>query len=91
MQDVNITLTEFDIKPETIRVKAGEQVKFTVTNAGRIGHDFLIEGLNIGVHDMKAGEVKTFEYVFPEPKVYTTACHHLGHEALGMKGKLIVE
>lgn len=91
MQEVNVRLTEFDIQPEEIRVKAGEPVRFTVQNAGRIGHDFIIEGLDIGVRDLSSGETRTFEHTFPEPKVYKTSCHHLGHAPLGMTGKLIVE
>ncbi len=91
MQQVDIKLTEFDIQPEEIHVKVGEPVRFTVSNAGRIGHDFIVEGPDIGVRDLKSGETKTFEYTFSEPKTYKTACHHLGHAPLGMTGKLIVE
>lgn len=91
MQEVNVKLTEFDIQPETIHVKTGEPVRFVVQNAGRIGHDFYIEGTEFAVRDLRAGETKTLEATFSEPKVYRTACHHLGHEVLGMRGKLVVE
>jgi uncharacterized cupredoxin-like copper-binding protein len=91
MQEVHIKLTEFDIKPDEIHVKAGEPVLFTVTNEGRIDHDFYVEELELGIKNVQPGESKSFEYVFPEPKIYKTICHHFAHSQLGMHGKLIVE
>jgi plastocyanin len=91
MQEVHVKLTEFNIKPDEIHVKAGEPVLFTVDNSGRIDHDFFVEEIELGIKNLKPGETKSFEHVFSEPKIYTTICHHFAHSQLGMRGKLIVE
>lgn len=41
-REVAVTLTEFAIEPASIEVKAGETVKFVVTNEGAIQHEFRI-------------------------------------------------
>ncbi len=42
-QDVDVSLTEFAIKPATVSVAAGTTVKFHVTNDGSVAHNFTLD------------------------------------------------
>ncbi len=39
-RQVEITMTEFAFTPDTVTVKAGETIRFVVTNDGQIEHEF---------------------------------------------------
>jgi plastocyanin len=88
--------------PETMTVRAGEPVTFTLRNDDPIEHEWIIgtedvhERHRTGTepfHDEISTEVtipslstKTTTVTFDEPGEYVYVCHLPGHEAYGMRG-----
>lgn len=95
VQQVEVTLTEWQILPVQIAVKAG-RVRFVVHNAGTTVHGFEIEGVIDGrkfeeeIEPFPAGQTRTLE-VELTPSRYEIYCQVPGHRELGMEGELIVE
>jgi uncharacterized cupredoxin-like copper-binding protein len=92
---VEVTLTEWQILPVQIAVKAG-RARFVVHNAGTTVHGFEIEGMIDGrkfeeeIEPFPAGQTRTLE-VELAPGRYEIYCQVPGHRELGMEGELIVE
>ncbi len=87
---VNITVTEFSITPADITVKAGEEIKFMVTNEGRYPHTYTIGNLNAEASP-HPGETEDVEVVFDEPGEYHVQCSIAAHDEEGMVGTITVE
>lgn len=107
-----IRTIEIDIEhsrfiPDTIRVEAGEKVRFVIRNDDPIDHEFLLgdevvqqihENGTEAHHGAKPGEISVaaFEaaettFVFDEPGSLIFGCHLPGHYAYGMKGTVTIE
>ena len=52
--------------PRRIEVAAGERVRLRVRNVDTVGHGFTIPALQVGVAEIKPGEVAEFEVTVPE-------------------------
>ncbi|HWK28656.1 MAG TPA: cupredoxin domain-containing protein [Solirubrobacter sp.] len=91
---VRITLDEYLIRPQAIRVPAGRPLTITVTNRGRLGHTFRLRAATRNVlafTTIKPGETRTRTTRRPlAPGTYTMYCALANHEELGMQGTLTV-
>jgi plastocyanin len=89
---VAVSAKEYSFTPGTIHVSAG-RVRFDLTNDGAQAHDLHVEkdgqdlgGTSIfGPGSTQSGTVKL------APGTYDFVCTVGNHEALGMKGKLVVK
>ena len=71
------------------RVRApGTTVIFKVTNRGKIGHDFKINGKKTRL--LQPGQTQTIKVVFRRKGRLTYLCTVPGHATLGMKGSFKV-
>ncbi len=52
--------------PRKIGVAAGEQIRLRVRNVDTVGHGFTIPALNVGVAEIKPGEVALLDVTVPE-------------------------
>jgi plastocyanin len=87
-----VTLDDYLIRPQELRVPKGRRLTIEVTNQGRVGHTLRIRGAtkNILAFTMiKPGETKAREFS-PAPGTYTMYCVLANHEELGLYGKLTV-
>jgi plastocyanin len=88
-----VTLDDYLIRPQEIRVPKGQRLTVTVHNAGRLGHTFRIRSAN---HDVKKlttippGGTKTTPPFRLAAGKYTMYCALSNHEELGMSGTLVV-
>ena len=88
----NVTLDDYLIRPQSIRVPKGKQLTVTVHNVGKLGHTFRIRSSN---HDvlkfttLAPGETKSRSFKLAAGK-YTMYCALSNHEELGMHGTLVV-
>ncbi|HEX9988066.1 MAG TPA: cupredoxin domain-containing protein [Chloroflexia bacterium] len=95
-RQVNITLTEFKITPDKVSVPRGEPVQFTVTNAGTVEHNFVVELEDQGIEkepfemNLKPGETRTAEFTFSVAGDWEMYCPVDGHKDHGMMGELEV-
>ena len=89
---VAVTAREYSFSPQTIQVNAGS-VHFDLTNDGAQAHDLHVEkdGQDLGGTPIFSGGRTVSATVKLAPGTYDFICTVGDHEALGMKGKLIVK
>jgi plastocyanin len=90
--NISVTLEDYLIRPQSIRVPAGGTVTATVTNRGRLGHTFRIRGENhnvLAITTIQPGETKSRTRRLAKG-TYTMYCVLANHEELGMYGTLVV-
>ncbi len=87
---IDVTVRDFELVPNDVRVVVGEAVNLTVTNEGAAPHDFTIPDLGIRVV-VAPGQTKTVGFTASVPGSYETLCTVPGHANLGMVGTLVVE
>ena len=92
--------------PRSLRVVAGTEVRFVVSNDDPISHEFIVgppdvhrrhENGTEPKHDPKPGEISlgpdeqaVTTYVFDQAGIVEMACHLPGHYAYGMHGEIQV-
>jgi len=94
--DVTVTLTEFKVDASPLAVPANTPIHFTVTNAGTVEHEFVLEAASVHdvpmekdgqvseVEEIEPGEVVTLDWTITEPGEYHLACYTPGHFEAGM-------
>ena len=82
---INVTASEFKFVLSKKTVPAGTKVVFTVTNKGKIAHDFKILGKKTPT--LKPGKKATLTVTFPKKGTIAYICTLPGHAQGGMKGK----
>jgi plastocyanin len=88
----SVTLDDYLIRPQNIRVPASGKVTATVTNRGRLGHTFRIRSKNhnvLSIQTIEPGETKVRTRRLAKG-TYTMYCVLANHEELGMYGTLVV-
>ena len=98
---VEISLSNFDFTPSTIRLRAGEPVVLHLVNTAHGGHNFAApeffaaaSGVSGPVTDGKVelhGEQSVDVHVTPARGHYHLRCTHTMHTAFGMSGEIEVE
>lgn len=76
--------------PAEMRVKKGDTVKITFTNSGGM-HDLRIDDFGIATKKLTNGQSETVTFVADKAGSFKFYCSIGSHEAMGMKGILIVE
>lgn len=91
VKEFTVSGTEYSFSPSSITVSAGDRVKITFRNDGRIGHNFVVRDLGIGTRTIGPGQTDTIEFTTPQSGTYTFICSVPGHAVAGMVGDLEVE
>jgi uncharacterized cupredoxin-like copper-binding protein len=81
---ITVTASEFKFKLSKTSVPAGTTVIFTVKNAGKIGHNFKIDGKTTKL--LATGKSQKLTVKFPKKGKFAYLCTVPGHSKLGMKG-----
>ena len=87
-----VTLDDYYLRPQELRVPKGKRLTITVTNRGRLGHTLRIRGATrniLAFTALRPGESRTREFS-PQKGRYTMYCVLANHEELGLYGKLTV-
>jgi len=87
-----VTLDDYLIRPQEVRVPAGRRLTIRVVNRGRLGHTLRIRGATkniLAFTTIRPGETKEREFS-PGAGSYTMYCALANHEELGLYGKLTV-
>jgi plastocyanin len=88
-----VTLDDYLIRPQDIRVPKGQRLTVTVHNAGRLGHTFRIRSAGhrnvMVITTIAPGASKSRSFKLAAGR-YTMYCALANHEQLGMSGKLVV-
>jgi plastocyanin len=91
--DFTVTLDDYLIRPQQIRVPTGQELMVTVINRGRLGHTFRVRSVNhnvLKITTIPPGGRKTSRPFKLAAGKYTMFCALANHEELGMSGTLIV-
>jgi len=81
---IKVTASDFKFVLSKKTVATGTTVIFKVTNKGKIGHDFKINGKKTPL--IQPGKTATLKVVFKKKAKLSYLCTVPGHAALGMKG-----
>jgi plastocyanin len=87
-----VTLDDYLIRPQSLRVPSGGRLTVTAINRGRLGHTFRIRGASrnvLAITTIEPGETKSRSRRLG-PGTYTMYCVLANHEELGMYGTLKV-
>jgi plastocyanin len=87
-----VTLDDYLMRPQSIRVAGSDKLTATITNHGRLGHTFRIRGANHNVLSfttIEPGETKSRSFRLAKG-TYRMYCVLANHEELGMYGTLVV-
>lgn len=87
---IQIEAGSFYFKPNEIRLKKGESVKFEIKSADMM-HDFNITELNVKIPITKAGNTASVVYTADTSGTFEFYCSVGLHRKNGQVGKLIVE
>ena len=103
-REVDVLLSNLDIEPETIRLKAGQPVRMRFVNNSHIPHSFGAGGFfrkaqyrnrdrgGVGGGPVEVGAGDTVEVVLiPAAGRYSASCGNLFHRVMGMRARIIVE
>jgi uncharacterized cupredoxin-like copper-binding protein len=82
---INVTMNEWSFKLSKKTVPVGATVVFKVTNKGKIGHDFRINGKKTKL--LAPGKTQSITVKFAKKGAFTYLCTVTGHAKLGMQGK----
>jgi uncharacterized cupredoxin-like copper-binding protein len=85
---IKVTATEFKFALSRKSLAKPATVIFKITNKGKIGHDFKINGKKTGL--IQPGKTATLKVVFKKKGKLTYLCTLPGHAANGMKGTFSV-
>ena len=91
VREITVVGDEFLFNPKNMSIKAGERVRLTFKNEGRVIHNWIIEGQGIGTQTIAGGATTTIEFTAPASGQYTVFCSVPGHRERGMMGTLAVE
>lgn len=86
---LNITASEFDLSPNTLKIDAGGPFTITFQNKGKTEHDVEIVGTDIHLHALP-GQTDSTTASIPESGVYRMICTIPGHQEMGMYGTVTV-
>jgi len=94
-REITVAMTEYAFVPATIEVAAGERVRLVIRNTGRLEHDFATDqrGVALGIAHvhLAPGASQSIDWTAPaEATEVAIRCTIVGHEALGMVGRLVV-
>jgi uncharacterized cupredoxin-like copper-binding protein len=81
---ITVVAREWSFKLSRSSVPVGSTVIFKVTNKGKIGHDFKINGKKTPM--LKPGKSASLTVTLKKGKKYSYICTVPGHAAAGMKG-----
>jgi uncharacterized cupredoxin-like copper-binding protein len=92
-ETVNVSETDFALKPANPTVKAGE-VTFNVTNDGQTLHSLEVEGPGEESEldqELQPGQSGTLTVDLSKPGKYEWYCPVGNHKEMGMKGEITVK
>ncbi len=89
---LTISASEWRFDPSSLRVRAGESLTLTVSNAGTQLHTFTVPKLRVDSGPLELGATRELTFTAPtERGSYKVLCTFPGHEEAGMIGSLVVE
>lgn len=90
-REITVTGSEYSFSPSSISVQAGERVKITFKNDGRLSHNLTINELGFATDTISGGRTTSAELTATQSGTFIMFCSVGGHRSLGMEGKAEVK
>ena len=90
IKEFTIIESNFKLTPNNITVNKGDNLKIVIFNSEGI-HNFFIEGYDIRVNTISAGNSKIISFTADKSGIFNVWCDVDDHKSLGMIGQLKVE
>jgi len=88
-REIPIELSNYKLTPATVEVKAGETVKFALTNKSELEHEFESDEGKFEEVLVPAGKTRTVAWTAPaKAGEYVFECDMAGHEGMEMTIKV---
>lgn len=92
VQEITLDSFEFGFDQKEITVKKGQTVQITLTNSGKMLHDWVVDEITgAKTKQIKNGETDTITFVAETVGEFEYYCSVGQHRKNGMVGKIIVE
>lgn len=82
---------EYMFSPKAIALTAGETVKITFKNMGKLPHNFVITELGVTTATIAGGQTDSVTVTADKSGMYSFFCSVGNHRQLGMEGKVEVK
>lgn len=91
VKEFTLNSFEFGYDQKTLTVNAGDTVTITLTNSGKMSHDWVVDEFDAKTKQIKNGEIDTITFVAGAAGTYEFYCSVGQHRANGMVGQLVVQ
>lgn len=89
--EITVEGSEFKFTPPVISLKAGEKVKLTFKNTGKLLHNLTINELGVATKTVSGGESDTIEFTANKTGSFTMYCSIGNHRAQGLEGDVEIK
>ncbi len=86
---VNLIANDIEWNITTINAKVNQPIEITVTNAGALDHDLVIEELDVDIL-LASGDTEVVTVTVNHTGTVVYICSIPGHEEAGMVGEIVV-
>jgi nitrite reductase (NO-forming) len=86
---VNLIANDIEWNINTINAKVNQPIEITITNAGALDHDLVIEELGVDIL-LAPGDTEVVSVTIDHAGTIAYICSIPGHEEAGMVGELVV-
>lgn len=87
-REIEVSGDEYSFSPSSITATAGERLRVTFKNTGKLSHNFTIAELGVATKTISPGQSDTVEFTVEGEKTLTFYCSVGSHRSLGMEGDL---
>jgi magnesium-transporting ATPase (P-type) len=88
---VDVVARNVAFEPADVRVRTGQFVVVSFTNADPVFHDWEVEGVANIDAGARPGQTQRIRFLAPAPGIYEVVCTVPGHADAGMTGTLVVD
>lgn len=88
---IEVSGSEYSFLPKSLELKAGEPVKLTYKNTGKLPHDLTITELGVRTKVIAGGKEDMITFTPDKSGTFTFFCSVGNHRQLGMEGSLEVK
>lgn len=89
-----VEAVDFDFNPNSFALKAGERIRFTLVNHGKVEHHWVLldqAGTAIRRISAAADQTNVNDFIAPAPGTYSFICDISDYAQRGMKGTVTVQ
>lgn len=91
VREIKVSASEFAFSPPTLSIKAGEKVRITFQNNGKLPHNLTVDKLGLATKTIGPGQTDTQEVTAGQSGTFVMYCSVDAHRQKGLEGSIKVE